>query len=104
MRRILDDTHVYKEAKDFINLFEDYATAYKANAIDRDLAYKLSASRVIRYYKVFKPLIDGLRQQLNNQMYWREFERLVTKDWQPHRIEEIEDFERKKDKDQPEYR
>ena len=96
--RILSDSHVFRKVKDFLNLFEDYATAYKAKAIDRDLSYILIASRFIRYYVMFKPLIEAVRDQSKNEMYWIEFERLVTDDWQPRQKKEIEKAARTRQK------
>jgi hypothetical protein len=87
---ILNDSNVFKEAKDFLNLFEDYATAYKAEAVDHDHAYLLSASRFIRYFQVFQPFIRELRARRENPMIWREFELLVTKDWSVRQKQEIE--------------
>jgi hypothetical protein len=97
--RILDDSQIFKNAKDFLNQFEDYAAAYRAHAIDRDHSYLLSASRFIRHYEIFRPLIDELRHQRKNPMYLREFEKLVTEDWLPRRTTEIKAADRKRDEE-----
>ena len=89
--RVLGDSQVLSETKNFINLFELYATAYKAGAIDNTHSYVLSGSQFIRYYFVFKPLIDTIRSQRKNDMYWVEFETLVIEDWQIRQSKEIKD-------------
>ena len=87
---LLDNSNVFKEAKDFLNLFENYAAACRAGAIDPDHSYILNASQFIRYFEVFQPLIKELRIRRNNEMFWSEFERLVTKHWKPRQDKEIE--------------
>jgi hypothetical protein len=86
---IIDDSNAFKEVKDFLNMFEDYATAYKAQAIDQNHAYQLSASRFILYYRVFQPFIEELRAKRRNPKIWLQFDLLVTEDWYPRQKEEI---------------
>lgn len=95
---LLDNSNVFKEAKDFLNLFENYAAAYKAGAVDPDHSYILNAGQFIRYFEVFQPLIKETRVRRNNEMFWSEFERLVAKHWKPRQCKEIESaaFEREK--------
>lgn len=96
--QIFNDSQVFKEAKDFLNMFETYAAAYKANAVDRDHSYGLNASQFIRYYVVFKPFIYELRSRRKNNKFWMKFERLVQKDWLERQEKEIEELARAQDK------
>jgi len=89
VQKILADSNVFREVKDLLNLFEDYATAYKAGAIDPDYSYILSASQFIKYHTVFSPLIKALRFERKNDMYWIEFEKLVLDQWQIRLNDEI---------------
>jgi Domain of unknown function (DUF4760) len=85
--KILDDSLLFREVKDFLNLFEDYAKAYWANAIDREQSYLSSVSRFIRNFDIFKPVIVAVREQRKRPHYWLEFENLVTK-WQKRQAKE----------------
>ena len=76
---ILADSNVFREVKDFLNLFENYAAAHKAGAIDPDHSYILNASQFIRYFEVFEPLIEQVQHR--KPMFWVEFERLTPRDW-----------------------
>jgi len=94
IKAIMENPNVFKEVKDFLNMFEDYATAYKAKAIDRNHACLLNATRYIRYFHVFKPFIEELRSSRKNVMYYWQFQWLVTKDWtgrQDKQAKRIED-------------
>ena len=94
---ILHDTNTNREVKDFLNVFEGYATAINSGAIDENLAYHLRADRFIRHFEIFKSFINASRNQLQNEMYWIEMERIYRK-WKPRRQKEREEAELEREK------
>src|ERR1700746_2735198 len=68
--RIRQNPDIYKEVKDFLNVFEGYATALNAGALDKELAYNLRADRFIRHYEIFEIFIEKERSAMSNDMYW----------------------------------
>lgn len=85
---IMRESRSFAVIKDFLNLFEGYATAYQAKAIDKDQAYVLVASQFIRYFTIFKPLIVELRKRRSSETYWSEFQRVVE-EWQVRQKAEL---------------
>jgi len=93
---ILANSDVFKELKDFLNMFENYSAAYKAGAIDPDHSYILNASQFIRYLDIFYPLITRVRKERDNRLFWIEFERLAEH-WRKRQKEELKSLDEKRD-------
>jgi hypothetical protein len=85
--QIRQDPNIYKEIKELLNLFEGYATALNAGALDYELAYNLRADRFIRHFDIFECFIKKERAAMDNDMYWVEMERVHDK-WKPRRERE----------------
>jgi len=96
---LLNNSNAFRDVKDFLNLLENYAAAHKAGAIDPDHSYILNASQFIRYYDVFQTLIEKIRSERNNEMFWVEFEVLANEKWRPRQKDEIERGRAKRLKD-----
>lgn len=94
---IYNDVDAFMEVKDFLNLLEDYATAVRVGALDRDCSYAIMAAIIIRYARVLMPFIVRARKEMDNQQYYIELEK-VALDWgsrfQIEKAEQMKELER----------
>jgi len=92
VKAILEDPDKFKEIKAWLNLLEDYATAVHVGVLEPDSSFDLMADVIIRNFQIFKPIIDCIREEMNNIRVWIELEKLALK-WETRQQREIIDLE-----------
>ena len=81
VKKIYADPTIHCEVKDFLNVFEGYATAVNAGAFQYECAYLLMSRVFSRYMTVFKPYVVFVRapEQMNSDGLWIEMEKVAAK-------------------------
>lgn len=75
--------------KSYLDRFESLCGAVNCGLVYNDYAYSLEATRVIRVYTVFEPLITSMRALNKYSRCYLELERLAT-EWRRRRDDELE--------------
>ena len=60
------DSICFLKAKEFLNDFESYCSAYQVGALDKELAYQMLGTRVAKEFRVFYPLVEHLRTRFDD--------------------------------------
>jgi len=79
VEKIYEEQEIHREVKEFLNVFEGYATAVNAGAFEADCSYNLMSRVFVRYWTVFEPYIRFVRlpENMNSDGLWNEMEKLV---------------------------
>jgi hypothetical protein len=86
VRKIMGDPDADYAVRTVLNDIENLCAAIQIGAADADLCYAVHSTRVVRAYKIFKPYIEQLREQLNDSEIYIELEK-VGLDWQKKQME-----------------
>jgi hypothetical protein len=77
----------------YLDCYEGFCAAVHAGVVDKDYAYTLEATKVIRAWTVFKPFVRRLRSSNEYSRCYLELERLGAA-WKQQRDQEIEESNR----------
>lgn len=77
---IISNKDLFDTAKEWLNEFESYCAAYRVGALDKELAFQLHGTRISKELKVFRPLVNYLRNHFHDDGILFEFESVAT-DW-----------------------
>lgn len=64
--KLLADNYCFLYAKEFLNNFESLCAAYQIGALDKDLAFQMFSTRVVKEFTVLRPLINHLRTEFKD--------------------------------------
>ena len=78
LEKLWNDNDCFVLAKEFLNDFESLCAAYQVGALDKNLAFHMYGTRVVKEYSVFKPLIHRLRNRFKDQGILIEIERTAN--------------------------
>jgi hypothetical protein len=62
-RKIDEDDDAHFAVKDLLNDFEELCSAIEVGTVGEDYAYAVDSSRLLKTYKIYKPLIDFWREK-----------------------------------------
>ena len=64
---IIENRELYEKIIKYLNIFEEIASLYEINAIDKEYAYSNYSSRLIQTYEYFERIIKNVRKRDNDE-------------------------------------
>ncbi len=66
MKKLIGDSECFLKAKEFLNDFESYCSAYQVGALDKELAFEMLGTRITKEFRVFYPFVEHLRTRFGD--------------------------------------
>jgi len=79
VQQIVSDPNKLRPVKELLNYLEHYAVAVNTEIIDDATAFDLISGLMIRYHRVFRPLIRARRVRVKSLAVWIELQKLCLK-------------------------
>ena len=77
--KILSDDEFYLPVMTLLNDAECIATSINAGLVDWELAYNIHSHRMMRWFNIFRPMIEKLRTDQGEQELYIEIQKFVTR-------------------------
>lgn len=77
VEKLIGDFDAFAQVRIYLNTLEDYAVAVTCGALDEETAYRMMSHVVARHFRIFKPLLDRRRADLNDSTVYCEIQRLA---------------------------